>query len=252
MPADLDLHLRPAGSWDNHHIVDVLTSAVAATSIARWILPTAQTRARYLQRRLTQLITSRIAAGKVRVAEHDGQIIGAIAWTTCTETGPTRQDHGHALLLDTAADGHRTRQLRTRLNQRHPTRPHHHLLAIGVHPARRRQGIGKLLLHDWHRQLPTDPAPVFLLAPDLLFGLASSAGYHTLGHPISAMISAPPLYVMWRPTNGPAPALCAAAGTSPMRTPTTRAVTPPDTGDHPDARSTRNTPCREEQWQPPA
>jgi GNAT superfamily N-acetyltransferase len=219
MPADLDLHLRDAGAWDTAAVVDVLTVALATTSLARWTLPTPGARARQLQGRLAGIVTEQIAAGRVRVADDAGHITGAVVWTTCTPTdGPARTDPT-AVLLDTDGDAQRSRLLHGRLASRHPDRAHHHLIAIGVRPGRQRQGIGTTLITDWHRQLPAAPAEVYLLAPDTLLGLTRDTGYHTLGEPILPMISAPPLYVLSRtrpaqetPDSAPAPVTAGAGG----------------------------------------
>ncbi|MFI6079095.1 hypothetical protein ACIA5C_47075 [Actinoplanes sp. NPDC051343] len=196
MPADLDLYIRDAGKWDTAAVVDVLTAAIAATSLARWMLPGPHARARQLQPRLTALITEQVTNGSVRVVDDAGQITGALAWTTCALTdGPARPDPS-AVLLDTDGDAQRGRLLQTQLAHRHPRRPHHHLLAVGVQPSRQRRGVGTALLTDWHRQLSPEPGEVFLLAPDTLFGLVRDAGYRTLGDPIIPVVSAPPLYAL--------------------------------------------------------
>jgi ribosomal protein S18 acetylase RimI-like enzyme len=199
MPADLDLHIRDAGAWDTAEIVDVLTAAIAATSLARWVLPTPQARTGQLRARLTGIVTKQIAADGVRVADDAGHITGALVWTTCAATdGPACPDPT-AALLDADGDAQRSRLLQAQLPHRHPSRPHHHLLGIGVRPGRQRQGIGTALLADWHHELSAEPGEVLLLAPNTLFGLARDAGYRTLGVPIIPMVSAPPLYVLWRP-----------------------------------------------------
>lgn len=198
MPADPHLHIRDADTWDTTAIVDTLTYSVAATSAARWMLPDNDIRTLRLKPRLAAVVAVRVAAGTVRIAEDNGQIIGATMWMTCTATDDTAADP-HAVLLASGPDAHRSRQLHAHYAQRHPTRAHHHLLALGVQSDRQRQGIGATLLADWHEQLRPGSAGTFLLASSALFGLASTAGYHTLGEPIAAMVTSPPLYAMWNP-----------------------------------------------------
>ncbi|MEU4244264.1 hypothetical protein [Actinoplanes sp. NPDC026619] len=207
MPADLDLHIRDAGAWDTAAVADVLTAAIATTSVVRWMLPATPAGTRQLPSRLVTLVSEQITRRRVRVVDDAGRLTAAIVWTTCTSSADLVPDPG-AVLLDVEGDAHRSRLLHTLLAQRHPTRAHHHLLAIGVHPARQRHGIGTALLADWHQHLAAEPAEVFLLAPNPLLALARNAGYHTIGQPITPMLSAPPIYVLGRtlansPTPGP-------------------------------------------------
>lgn len=199
MPADLDLHLRDAGTWDATTVADVLTTAIAATSAAPWIQPSEFARARQLQTRLTSLVREQIPRRRVRVADHDGQLIAAMLWTTCLQSGHLLPEPA-ALLLDLGGDAQRSRLLDATLTDRHPTRPHHHLLAIGVRPERQRHGIGTALLDDWHHHVAHPAADTFMIAPNTLLKLARTTGYHDEGPPITAMISAAPLYPLSRPS----------------------------------------------------
>ncbi|MEV6849224.1 hypothetical protein [Actinoplanes sp. NPDC051411] len=234
MPADFHLHLRDAGTWDAAAVVDVLAAAITTTSLARWMVPAPDARGRHLQTRLDGIVTRQITARRVRVADDGGgQITGALVWTTCDHASGAARPDPAAVLADTDGDAQRSRLLQAQLAYRHPARPHHHLIAIGVRPGRHRRGIGAALIDDWHHQVHTPPADTYLLAPDTLLGLARNAGYHTLGEPISPMVTAPPLYVLarMRPAgevldSAAAPAAVGAGAARPSVGPTSDSRTP--------------------------
>ena len=191
------IHLRDAGPRDTADIVDVLSTAIASTSVARWAVSTAHARYRRLRPCLTAMITEQIMHRRVRVVDDAGRLTAAIVWTTCHPNSPPVLQPW-TTLLDSDGDARRTRMLYTQLANRHPNKAHHHLLAIGVKPDQQQSGIGTALLNDCHHLLATDPADTFALAPDTLVDLALAAGYHTVGQPIIAIASGATLHLLQR------------------------------------------------------
>ncbi|MFF5085455.1 hypothetical protein ACFY36_51165 [Actinoplanes sp. NPDC000266] len=203
MPADLDLHIRPAGTWDAPVVAGLLAATLLHPALSRWLILPADVRSRQLAAWADALTAERLRARAIRVADDGGTIIGASVWATCPDNAPALPT---PLARLQPAPGHEPRwhTSRDQIGQRHPRRAHQHLLALGVQAGRHRQGIGAALLTDWQQHLRPAGLPYHLLAPGPMFTIASRAGYHTLGAPITLGVVSLP--VMW---------LLTPAGTSP-------------------------------------
>ena len=176
MPADLDLHIRTAETWDTAQLVDAMTAALEQTPIAWWLHPAAANRAPSVRDHLRHLA----AQATVRVVDHQGDILAGAAWTTCANGEHPQVDitvPGHS------AHPHRAARLHTLLTRAHPDQPHQHLLLIAVRAGRQRHGLGTSLLTD----TPPDqaPLPCYTVLPATLTDAARHAGYQSTGPPIT-------------------------------------------------------------------
>jgi hypothetical protein len=197
MPADPDLQLRTAGTWDTTGVIDTMAPVLARTDLLWSLHPPAGTHTTITREHLRHL-SCRPGNVRLRLAERDGQILAAAWWTTCTTT-----HHPPAELSVPAADRLRSAALlHTQLAAHHPPEPHDHLLLIAARTGHHRTGLGTALLTD--PDLSGTPRPRYLVLPTAHTPTAARAGYRNTGRSIPVTTTVH-LHPWWQPTPVPAP-----------------------------------------------
>lgn len=197
------LRIRDAEPHELNEAVDVLTAAAVRTPLGEWLTSDPQLRETYLRARFHAILNDATRRPQVRLAVVGGRITAAAVWTTCL----SRRDHA-AVRLQPRGDNpkpleQRAWRLELALAIHHPTRPHQHLLSLGVRPDRQRHGIGSILLVDYQQAAEPAVLPRFLVATcPRSWAMLRRHGYTARGEPITVSAAAPRLWPLWAAPDG--------------------------------------------------
>ncbi|WP_022892858.1 GNAT family N-acetyltransferase [Agromyces subbeticus] len=184
---------RLATSHDAAAIVELCASAFDDDALTEWIHPDQGTRLEMLRFMFDASLGEAIASGNViTAAASDGVPLGASIW----------QHSSTVLTSEITGDdplSQRMRALQHATDARRPRSPHVYLPSMAVHPARRRGGIGGIMLAAGIEAAAERGLPVSLEASspeNRRFYLRH--GFDDLGGPIRVADDAPTLQPMWR------------------------------------------------------
>lgn len=165
---------------------------------ACWLVPDPDRRARILPANFRIHVEHALLVGRVHVTADRS---AAAVWFPRDSDQPLPEPVNYQQRL-AAACGEATerfRQLDELFDRHHPTKPHHHLALLGVHPDRQRQGLGSALLRHYHAGLDAKGVAAYLEAssPESR-DLYLRHGYEVMGGAFR-LPDGTPMWPMWRP-----------------------------------------------------
>jgi GNAT superfamily N-acetyltransferase len=190
--------IRPAVPADTDHITRVLAAAFLDTPDGPWLVPNQADRRRVYQRYCTALVDYTLQYGHIDVTD---SLDAAAVWFDHTQPPPPQAQDEYERLRATACGGYadRFRLLDDVFAAQYPSRPHHYLAWLGVHPSRQCRGLGTALLAHRHRQLDAAGLPAFLIATSSgARQLYVRHGYTPPKAPFFLPDSGPPMWPMQR------------------------------------------------------
>jgi len=197
------LAIRDAHVGDAFAVTQVLSEALAESSLGRWLDPDPQARRASLLGHVGGLVVETIASGIVRVVEDSGKIVGAALWASHSRVNqPAAVAQAASSADDPAAlplqrRGRLLKQLAENGCRRRVS--HHRLVYLGVRPDRQGQGIGSYLLIGHHALLHVTETPACLLADGgRNRELFERHGYAGIGPP-QILPGGLRVQAMWRP-----------------------------------------------------
>jgi ribosomal protein S18 acetylase RimI-like enzyme len=87
----------------------------------------------------------------------------------------------------------------TAMDKRHPTYPHWYIFILGVHPDRKGQGLGRILMADVCARADRDQVPAYLETTNPVnLGFYQRFGFEVIDE-VNPLPGAPPIWFMQRP-----------------------------------------------------
>ncbi|GLZ40432.1 GNAT family N-acetyltransferase [Actinokineospora sp. NBRC 105648] len=186
-----------AGAADAGHCGLLVATAFQHLPQAAWLIGDAERRLPVMAANFTMLVEHALAHGHVDLVDDR-----AVAVWFHREAGveiPEPPDYDARVDADCGEYADRFRALDKAFEAHHPTRPHHHLALLAVHPKAQRAGLGGELLRHHHSTLDSGGLDAFLEAstPESA-RLYHRHGYQPHGSPYALPDDGPLMWPLWR------------------------------------------------------
>ena len=193
------LMIKPGGHADIGRVSTLVGAAFHRLSAAGWLVPDPAERAIVLPATFAIIVEQAHHYGDIHIIDDGDGIVGAAVWLDYTSDVPEPWDYQTRLEAACGRWTDRFGRLDELFAAHHPSRPHHHMALLAVHPDRQRQGIGSALLAHHHAHLDRYAIAAYLEASGTdSRHLYLRHGYQPHGGPFDLADGAR-FWPMWRP-----------------------------------------------------
>lgn len=186
---------RAAGEQDRKPLERLLHAAFRDDPVSRWLFPGEAERETYHPRLFAAFLATGLSHGAVDMTL-DGA--GAAVWFSVRNGELAGGDEMDAALLRAVPENKRLGAMAELTEGRHPAGDHAYLQAIAVTAARRREGLGSVLLAPMLARCDKAGLGAYLEASSAgSRELYLRHGFTDLGRPVE-LPDGPPMWPMWR------------------------------------------------------